>query len=212
MLKINLLAEQGKEFHLRVNFAEQNFMEQELIFSFYEQLAPEHRAKTLLKYSLSTKVSDQPHSAYFTPESLRAAVPAITGFVDRFREKFPEVPMYAERPLFPCSFEPKIWQRYQQKGGFVSRCSMEYTFYPNSGLALCPPSRKLESGQQITTAIQLVDRIKELRTIAENNFRVPSFDVCVPCEYRLNLTCQGGCGGYKVQEKESLVQIRNLKE
>ncbi len=209
MDQVNALADAGKEIHLRVNFSDQKLWEQALINSFYTQLDQKHRANTLLKYSFSTRVSGEPNLSYFNPETLRAAVPQMIAFVDQFREQFPEVPMYAERPLFPCSFEPKLWAEYQRKGGFVSRCYMEYTFYPNSGLALCPPSRQLESGKKIETFAQLVQRIEELRRIADDKFRIPSFPECIPCDYRLNLTCQGGCGGYKVEEKP-LVQIRRL--
>ena len=207
MANVNALADSGKEIHLRINFSDETLWERNLIYSFYEKMEQKHRPNTLLKYSFSTKVSGEPNLHYFTPATLRAAVAKITSFVDEFKTRFPEVPMYAERPLFPCSFEPEVWKMYTQKGGFVSRCYMEYTFYPNSGLALCPPSRQLESGQQINTAVQLVDRIEELRKIADDKFRIPSFPECVPCDYRLDLTCQGGCGGYKVEEK-ALTQIR----
>jgi len=40
--------------------------------------------------------------------------------------------MFSERPLFPCSFTRDEWLVYEEKGGFVSKCDMEFVVYPDS--------------------------------------------------------------------------------
>jgi hypothetical protein len=45
---------------------------------------------------------------------------------------------------------------------------------------------------------QLAERILRLREFLESAYRTPSFDACESCEMRRDLTCQGGCLGYKV--------------
>ena len=197
MAHVNLLIERGKRVNLRVNFSDESLWEAGLIFSFYNRLDPRYLSITPLKYSFSTRVAGT-DVAYFEPESMRRAALRIVGFVDAFKARFPDVPMQTDRPIFPCSFEPAVWKTYVEKGGFVARCAMEYTVYHKDGLALCPPSRALEVGEQIEDSKQLVRRIEQLRAKAEGHFGTPSFPQCEPCQHRLDMTCQGGCGGYKV--------------
>src|SRR3989338_6156391 len=108
MEKINALVDAGKKIDLRVNFTNKEMTEQALVFNFYTKLRPENREKVLLKYSFTTKVSGQPDADFFTPEILRGTIPTITGFVDEFKKRFPDASMYAERSLFPCSFDEDI--------------------------------------------------------------------------------------------------------
>lgn len=198
MEKINQLIEQGKLIDLRINFTSAEMPEKTLVFNFYKKLSPHNRSKVLFKYSFSTRVDEDPMSNYFTPQSLHQAGLLLMSFIDEFKEKFPESYLYSERPLFPCAFSEDQWRTYTDKGGFVSRCYMEYTVYPNSGLALCPPARKLEPGRPIQNAAQLIDRLRELREKVEMVLALPSFPECEPCKHRLNATCQGGCYGYKI--------------
>ncbi len=212
MEKINRLIDQGKLIDLRINFTSAGLPEKGLVFNFYKKLSPENRSKVLFKYSFSTRVHEDPTSDYFTPQSLNHASPRLMSFVDEFKKQFPESPMYSERPLFPCSFSKDEWQAYTDKGGFVSRCYMEYTVYPNSGLALCPPSRSLEAGKQIKNPAQLIDRLNELREKIDTVLQLPSFPECEPCEHRADMTCQGGCYGYKIGLLEKTGQLQQRSQ
>lgn len=194
MQKVNELIAIGKEFHLRVNFSDESLWEKESIFSFYDRV--DSQEKVLLKYSVSTKVVGE-DSPYFTPETLKKAAPNLLSFIKQFKDSYSKAPLYSERPLFPCSFEVKEWEFAAEYGGVVSRCDMEYTIYP-SGLALCPPSRDLVPGRPIKTVQELQNRINELREVATHVASTPSFDVCEDCSLRKDLSCQGGCFGYKV--------------
>lgn len=197
MAQVNELLDLGKEIHLRVNFSSPEMTEKVLVFNFYEKLKPRHKSNVLLKYSFTTKVSGSPEISYFTPESLKAVAPKIIGFVDEFKGKLPATPVYSERPLFRCAFSDEEWKRYTKKGGFTAKCEMEFVVYQNAGLAFCPPARGLATGKKIETAQELVERVMDLKKKFDEVSSKPSFKVCVNCKRRINLTCQGGCGGYK---------------
>lgn len=198
MKEIISLLSMGKEIHLRVNFSSPDLVEAKLVRNFFAQVPPELRARTRLKYSFSTRVSGDSSVPYETPESLRSNSRLLLQFVDDLASQFPEVSMVSERPLFPCSFDESTWNTYAERGGFLSSCDMEYTFYPTTGLALCPPSRNLVTPKSLSTPGDLRTHLLELRTFLEEMYRIPSFDCCQGCALRENLTCQGGCLGYKV--------------
>jgi pyruvate-formate lyase-activating enzyme len=210
MRKISRLLELGKFIDLRINFADPNLSETAIAVNFFEKLEEKFHASTQLKYSFSTRVSGEPDLKYFDPDTLRTCVPLFVKFIDEFKSQFPNVAMFSERPLFPCSFEDDIWQRYSVKGGLVSSCDMEFTFYPNSGLALCPPSRSLVNPEVVANETKLKERISQLRSFVRDLYRQASFNQCVHCPKREDLSCQGGCLGYKAKYEatvQPLVQI-----
>ena len=198
MGKIIRLLESGKEVHLRVNFTSADLPEAKMVMNFFDGIPQQLKVLTTLKYSFTTRVAGDPSIAYFSPGTLRATAHNLLTFVDDFSYRHPEVHMLSERPLFPCSFEENIWQEYARKGGFVSSCDMEFTFYAGTGLGLCPPCRTLVPPQQVSTPAEFNARLRQLREFLRTSYLKPSFPVCNECEYRINLSCQGGCLGYKV--------------
>jgi pyruvate-formate lyase-activating enzyme len=198
MAKIVELLKAGKKLDLRINFSDGRLREADLVRNFFEKVPLNFRLNTQVKYSFSTRVARERDPSYFTPERLRACSSGLLAFVDQFSTQFPEVKLFSERPLFPCSFTKDAWQKYSSKGGFVSCCDMEFTFYPRVGLALCPPARSLVRPRVVTTVEQLQDRIAELRRLARQFYQEASFDDCISCGKRIDLSCQGGCLGYKL--------------
>ncbi len=197
MKEIGSLLGKGKKIHFRVNFSASDLRERFLIDSFYSRIAPQYLSSTPLKYSFTTPVSLESGLPYCTPAVLKKTAPQFLSFVEEFKGQYPTVPLYSERPLFPCSFSREEWESYKEKGGFVSKCEMEFVIYPKTGLALCPPSRNLVPGKRIETAEQLVTQITELRKKFRELSQQPSFDACKTCARRIDQSCQGGCGGYK---------------
>jgi organic radical activating enzyme len=206
MSKIIRLLEARKEVHLRINFTTADLPESQLVMNFFDKVPSRLKHLTCLKYSVTTRVAGDSSINYFTPDTLRDTAPALLAFVDEFSARHPEVRMISERPLFPCSFDEATWREYVVRGGFLSTCDMEFTFYAKQGLALCPPSRSLCPPEKVSTPGELRRQIARLRSFLRANYVKPSFSVCEPCEYRMNLSCQGGCLGYKVMENH-LVSI-----
>jgi hypothetical protein len=198
MSQICSLLSQGKEIHLRLNFSSPTLGEAKVAHNFFSQVPAELRARTRLKYSFNTRVSGDSSVTYETPESLRRSSKLLLEFIDGFVSKYPEAALLSERPLFPCAFDEATWHTYSERGGFLASCDMEYTFYPSKGLALCPPSRNLVHPKSVSTSKELQARLLSLRGFLDTTYRVPSFDCCEPCALRQDLTCQGGCLGYKV--------------
>jgi len=60
-------------------------------------------------------------------------------------------------------------------------------------LALCPPARDLIIKNQVESTQELVSKIEEMRSELSLILRQPSFEICIPCDLRKNLSCQGGC-------------------
>jgi hypothetical protein len=193
------LLSRGKEIHLRVNFSSMELRESNVVTSFFRQIPEKWHASTRLKYSFNTRVANDSTIHYETPETLRQGSKTLIRFVDHFHRLFPHVRLISERPLFPCSFDAGTWTRYESLGGFTSSCDMEFTFYPGAGMALCPPSRNLVSPTKVDDPGTLASQLLSLRSYLENAYRRPSFDVCEPCARRADLSCQGGCLGYKVR-------------
>lgn len=214
MQKISRLIELGKFIDLRINFSDARLNEISVINNFFEKLPVAQHVHTQVKYSFSTRVAGEPDLHYFDPATLRVAVPIFLKFIDSFKERFPGVALFSERPLFPCSFDSEVWDRYETKGGLVSSCDMEFTFYPSAGLALCPPSRALAAPETISTVSQLREKISQLRNFVRTLYRQPSFEECGPCPKREDLSCQGGCLGYKARDDKNasrfLVQIGSM--
>jgi hypothetical protein len=203
MQEIIALLQERKEIHLRVNFASPDLSEAKLVYNFFVQIPQELLDRTVLKYSFNTRVAGDASVSYETPESLRHNAHLLQHFVDEFTAAFPNVVMLSERPLFPCSFEQETWSRYAERGGFLSSCDMEYTFYPTQGLALCPPSRNLVAPKQVSNPAELRKHLVNLRYFLEATYRIPSFTSCESCDLRKDLTCQGGCLGYKVGREDN---------
>jgi hypothetical protein len=134
MEEVASLLSEGKNVHLRLNFSSPAMTEAMLANNFFSQLPADLRRRTQLKYSFNTRVNGDSSVTYETPESMRRSSHLLRLFVDEFTSSFPEVSLLSERPLFPCSFEAGVWQDYRERGGFVSSCDMEYTFYPTKGL------------------------------------------------------------------------------
>lgn len=196
------LLENGTQVHLRVNFTQEFDLEKTLINNFFSKVPPHLHRLLMLKYSFSTRVAET-SGDFDNPESLRNNSKLLCSFVDGMNASFPGVELLSERPLFPCSFDDETWEKYSVSGGFVSSCDMEFTFYAEQGLALCPPSRDLVKTQQISSSEDLVNRVGELRSFLEDVYRVPSFEQCISCSARKDLSCQGGCLGYKVGQAAS---------
>ena len=203
MKDIEILLQAEKEIHLRVNFSSSELTETNLVYNFFSQIHPNLLKQTCLKYSFNTRVSGDASVAYETPDTLRSKAHVLREFIDRFVATFPDVKLLSERPLFPCSFDKMTWNTYVQRGGFLSSCDMEYTFYPNEGLALCPPSRNLVAPKSPSNPTELREQLLELRLYLEAMYKIPSFDCCESCELRKDLSCQGGCLGYKSGRAQS---------
>jgi hypothetical protein len=187
--KINEL-HQNKIIDLRINFSDLK-KEKNAIFSFYEKLINKN---VLLKYSFTSKVKGIDIN-YVTPDNFDKK--SLMEFVNEFKLKFPDVHLKAERSLFRCNFTDEEWDIYTKKGGFRSKCNMDFSIYPNKGLSLCPPARNLDSGRIVKNKEEFLQGLNNLRTKFEEIKYSPSFEICASCEFRVNHECQGGCGGYK---------------
>lgn len=105
--------------------------------------------------------------------------------------------MSAERPVFKCCFNPDEYNKYAY-AGLETRCDMEYTFYKDGKIALCPPietlikKRKAETKEELLKALELIK--KDLIKLVKK----PSFKECANCEFLKDETCQGGCFVYKL--------------
>lgn len=215
MREIQQILEAGKKIDLRVNFSDPNLSSRGMIVNFFQKVPERFHHQTRIKYSFSTRVAGEPDLAYFDPQTLRACVPTLTSFIRTFKEQFPQISMFSERPLFPCAFDAGLWEAFEEQGGLVSSCDMEFTFYPRAGLALCPPSRALMQPSPISTVEQLRETLSSYRSYVRSLYREPSFPECVPCSKRDDLSCQGGCLGYKAKqspEKKNLVSISMKKD
>lgn len=196
--RVHALLDDGVTVDCRSNFSDARMQEAKMVFSFYNALRAEMRDRVKLKYSFTAKTAGDSESSHTTIDSLRAAAPALTSFVDQFRVLYPNTPMTSERPLFRCSFDKETWDKYAALGGFSSQeCDMEFMGY-NNGFALCAPTRNAVPTEMVETVEELQFRIQALRTYATEQARKPSFAECEPCDHRTNGSCQGGCQSYKL--------------
>jgi hypothetical protein len=195
MKEVNDLLVRGITIDCRVNFSSAKMREKSFIFSFYEGIMPEFRQNILLKYSFNAKA---PLSFnHMTPEGMKAVALDLITFIDEFSAHFPQVPLFAERPIFPCAFPDGVWGQYSQIGGFRAKCDMEYTLYKD-GLGLCPPARRVVPRIPVETPDQLRAAIATLRKqLLDVKFGTPSFPECEECRQRVLQVCQGGCACYK---------------
>ena len=191
MNKIHDLMNHGKTIDLRINFADKSMKEKDIILSFYSKL--KDYKKIILKYSFSTRVNNS-KSAHFTPDNFPHR--ELINFIDELQAKFPEINVKAERSLFRCNFSDEEWKLYSVKGGFRSKCTMDFTVYPKTGLSYCPPARDLIKPSKIENTAQLQQKLNELRKQFYKKKFSPSFKICEDCEFRTKEICQGGCGGY----------------
>jgi len=198
--KVDDLLARGVKIDCRVNFSSAKMREKSLISSFYEGIRPEFRQNVLLKYSFNAKA---PFSIdHMTPDRMREVSFDLISFIDEFRVHFPEVSLFAERPIFPCAFPDDVWEKYAKVGGFRPICSMEYTFYQQGGLGLCPPARRVIPRIPVETPDQLREAISKLREqVHEVKFGIPSFPECEECRHRILEVCQGGCSCYKEEPR-----------
>jgi hypothetical protein len=203
MEKVNRLIALGKKIDLRVNFENHNIEKKSIIYNFYNALPTKSIEKVLLKYSFTVKVPGTHNIFYATPQSLKRHSETLLKFIDEFSEKFPSANMYAERPLFPCSFDKNIWDKYKTKGGFTTKCDSEFTIYTGGILNFCPPARTLGDSCIINSANDFKKRILELKHKRDQVVKIPSFEECKECHLEKETLCHGGCLQYKVNNLET---------
>ena len=121
----------------------------------------------------------------------------IIDFIKEFKIKYPNTKMLAERAIFPCAFTKEQLKKYSKLGGLRSKCGMEFTIY-NNGIALCPPARDLIKYRKFNSVLEFLKIEKQIRKEMNKIILKPSFDCCKNCNLRENLSCNGGCLGYKL--------------
>ncbi|MFA6992035.1 MAG: hypothetical protein WC269_01995 [Candidatus Gracilibacteria bacterium] len=208
--KVNDLLARGVKIDCRVNFSSAKMREKSLIHSFYEGIRPEFRQNVLLKYSFNAKALSSVN--HITPDGMRAVASDLISFIDDFLIHFPEVSLFAERPIFPCAFPDDVWEQYAQIGGFRAKCDMEYTFYQD-GLGLCPPARRVVPRIPVATPDELRAAIATLRgQVREVKFETSSFPECEECRQRVLEVCQGGCSCYKEEPRGCSQIMQNANQ
>ncbi|MBU0979542.1 MAG: radical SAM protein [Nanoarchaeota archaeon] len=197
MDSVNQLLNDGKEIHMRMNFSDEGLSGQDLVFNFFDGIDERYRPDVMLKYSFSSRVRGAKDIKYFNPGTMKETVPNLLVFIDEFKERYPDSPMYAERPLFPCTFGDGVWDEYKEKGGLTSTCRMEFVVYSDRGITLCPPAKHMIDAKDVRTGEGLKVAIQRMKERIYGVAMKPSFHECGPCERRVDLSCQGGCLGYK---------------
>ena len=196
MGEIKELLDKGQFIYLRVNFDAKNLGEKDIIYSFLEQLPEQYRKQISLKYSFTSKTED-PNIEFTDIDALKELKPEFLEFCEEIHNKFPDVTMYSERPVFKCCFTPEEQKQYSY-AGLDSKCNMEYTVYKDGQIALCPPVENLIPKRKMETDKQLVDAVNEIREDMVRLIKKPSFKSCEECDFLQDASCQGGCFSYKL--------------
>lgn len=196
MENIKKLLDRGQFIYLRINFDANKLTEKEIIFSFLEQLPKQYFKQVSLKYSFTAKTEIE--NINFTElDNFKNIKSDFLNFCQELHDRFPEVTMYSERPLFKCCFTTEEIKKYFY-AGFDYRCNMEYTIYKDGRIGLCPPVENLIPKQIIDNQTMLVMGVERLRNYMEKLVKKPSFGSCANCKFLSDSSCQGGCFSYKL--------------
>ena len=193
---IKRLLDRGLFIYLRVNFDVRDLGDKEIIYSFLEQLPQQYHKQISLKYSFTAK-TENVTIEYTNIDTFKKIKPKFLEFCEEMHDRYPDVMMCAERPIFKCCFTTEEQKEYSY-AGLNSKCWMEYTIYKDGKIALCPPVENLIPKRKIETGEQLVSAIKKIRGNRDKLIKKPSFTVCENCEFRHDASCQGGCFSYKL--------------
>jgi len=181
---------------LRVNFDPKDLKEKDIVWSFLVQLPRQYLKQVSLKYSFTAK-TENPDVEFTDIDALKEIKPEFLKFCEEIHNKFPEVEMYSERPIFKCCFTKEEYEKYFY-AGLDGRCNMEYTVYKNGQIGLCPPVETLVPKRTMETGNQFVAAIQELRKNIALLVKKPSFEDCRTCSFLQDFSCQGGCFSYKL--------------
>jgi len=193
---IKKLLNRGQFIYLRVNFDVRDLGEKEIIYSFLEQLPKQYHKQISLKYSFTAK-TENPTIEFTNIDTFKKIKPKFLKFCEEMHNRYPDVTMYSERPIFKCCFTLEEQKQYSY-AGFDSKCCMEYTIYKDGKIALCPPVENLIPKRKIETKEQLVSAVIKIRKNRDKLIKKPSFRACEDCEFLHDASCQGGCFSYKL--------------